>query len=49
MPSSAQGRAGEAPAGYEEDSKPLAYRGKCPKQADEVDKAIAAVRKRITP
>ena len=27
----------------------LAFRGKCPKQADEVDKTIAALRKRFSP
>ncbi|MGC4122728.1 MAG: hypothetical protein QM765_50785 [Myxococcales bacterium] len=37
-------------AGFENDSTiVLAYRGKCPKQADEVDKTIAALRKRMSP
>lgn len=40
----------KARAGFEEDGKVvLSYRGKCPKQADEVDKAIASVRKRVAP
>lgn len=37
-------------AGIEGDSNTvLGFRGKCPKQADEVDKAITAIRKRVVP
>ena len=40
----------KARTGFEDDSNAvLGFRGKCPKQADEVDKAITAIRKRIVP